>query len=78
MPIHSIVHKIYDITIDDKALREILKKDENERGPFFDLLRKNYPIRREFHNTSIRLNQDNLILANQLERLGFKVIKDKK
>ncbi|MCA1902110.1 MAG: 4-phosphoerythronate dehydrogenase PdxB [Candidatus Hydrogenedens sp.] len=74
--LHSIVHKIYNITADDKALREIENKEESERGSYFDLLRKNYPIRREFHNTTIRFNKDNPILANQFERLGFKIIKD--
>lgn len=74
--LHSIVHKIYNITADDKALREIKNKAESERGSYFDLLRKNYPVRREFHNTTIRLNKDNPVLANQLERLGFKVTKD--
>lgn len=76
--LHSIVHQIYDITMDDKSLREIQMKPENERGPFFDSLRKNYPIRREFHNTTIRLYNDNRVLANQLDRLGFKVQKDTK
>ncbi|MGC8737386.1 MAG: 4-phosphoerythronate dehydrogenase [Candidatus Hydrogenedens sp.] len=76
--LHNTVHKIYDITVDDKALREIQSKNENERGSFFDLLRKNYPIRREFQNTTIRFIQDNPILVNQLERLGFNVIRDKK
>ncbi len=74
--IHSIVHQIYDITADDKALREIHHKPEDNQGTFFDLLRKNYPVRREFHNTTIRLKQNNPVLANQLDRLGFKVIRD--
>ncbi len=76
LTLHSIVHKIYNIKADDQALRKIVNKVESERGPYFDLLRKNYPIRREFHNTAIRFNKDNPVLANQLKQLGFKVTRD--
>lgn len=76
LPIHSIVHRIYNITADDKALREIENKAKSERGSYFDLLRKNYPVRREFYNTTIRFNKDNPVLANQFERLGFKVTRN--
>lgn len=75
MLFHSIVHQIYNINADDKALREIQYKPEQERGPFFDFLRKSYPIRREFHNTTIRFYKEDTVLENQLDRLGFKVIK---
>ncbi len=74
--LHSIVHKIYNIKNDDSALRGIKNKPENERGTFFDLLRKNYPIRREFHNTTIRFHIENPILMNQVERLGFQIARE--
>ncbi|MCX8063870.1 MAG: 4-phosphoerythronate dehydrogenase [Candidatus Hydrogenedentes bacterium] len=73
--LHDSVHKIYPIFEDDKRLREISAKSEDQRGKFFDQLRKNYPIRREFHNTTIRLSSKdaNWEIINVLEGIGFKV-----
>lgn len=45
---------VYDISRDDAGLREIRSLPEPRRGAFFDQLRKDYPVRREFRNTSIR------------------------
>ncbi len=75
-PLCSAVHLLYNISSDDKALREIENKKADARGAYFDLLRKNYPKRREFHNTTIRLIQKNQTLANKFECLGFKIAKD--
>jgi erythronate-4-phosphate dehydrogenase len=47
------VNKIYDIKADDARLRQILEKSMEQRGVFFDHLRKTYPVRREFQNTKI-------------------------
>ena len=42
-----------------------------ERGKFFDDLRKNYPVRREFQNTEIIMNVENKSLAKKLIGIGF-------
>ena len=42
------VQKIYNIREDDARLRGVCKKPVEKRGEFFDSLRKNYPVRREF------------------------------
>lgn len=49
----SAVRKIYDIRRDDVALREILAMDEAAAAKCFDMLRKNYPVRRELRNTRV-------------------------
>ena len=51
--LRGAVEKIYDIKKDDSNLRRVLDKPAGERGGFFDSLRKNYPVRREFQNTKI-------------------------
>ena len=47
------VEKIYKIVEDDRKLRQILEERAERKGEFFDGLRKNYPVRREFGNTRI-------------------------
>ena len=65
------IRKVYDIEADDKRLREMLSKNENERGEFFDSLRKNYPVRREFYNTNLALANYSEHLKRKFEGLGF-------
>jgi len=67
------VKKIYDIKADDAGMRRILDKQAEERGKFFSRLRKNYPVRREFHNTQIVLRNPCEEFAKRLAGLGFRV-----
>jgi erythronate-4-phosphate dehydrogenase len=69
--LHSAVQQVYVINRDDFNTREILLVDPKERGKFFDDLRKNYAIRREFQNTEIILNVENDSLAKKLAGIGF-------
>ncbi len=62
---------IYDILRDDRQLRQITHQPPDQRGKLFDQLRKNYPIRREAHNTRIILTHPKGPLAQKLHRLGF-------
>jgi len=64
---------VYSIRHDDRDLRRIVGQPPQLRGRFFDALRKNYPVRREFCNTTVALNgrQDNLV--RKLQGIGFKV-----
>jgi len=68
-----VVEKIYDIKADDVRLRRMLEESEKERGKYFDSLRKNYPVRREFQNTRIILENPCLGPAEKLAGIGFKV-----
>ncbi|MFQ5602657.1 MAG: 4-phosphoerythronate dehydrogenase PdxB [bacterium] len=63
----------YDIRKDDFALRQMFKIPPAERGRYFDSLRKDYPVRREFHNTTIQLAAVETSLANKLAGIGFEV-----
>jgi erythronate-4-phosphate dehydrogenase len=77
------VQRIYDIRKDDARLRWILERPAEKRGEFFDGLRKNYPVRREFGNTTVviatentEFTEDKLAskkLLNKLSGIGFKV-----
>jgi erythronate-4-phosphate dehydrogenase len=70
-PLLTIVNTLYDIKKDDEKLRQIITKDVERQGAYFDTLRKNYHIRREFQNTAV--STGNKKLKNILEGLGFKV-----
>lgn len=69
----SMVGKIYDITADDGRLRKIASADPDMRGKEFELLRKNYPMRREFRYTRIVLRNGDEFLAACLGKLEFQV-----
>jgi len=69
----GIVEKIYDIKADDVRMRRMLEESAMERGKYFDSLRKTYPVRREFQNTQIILENPCLGLAEKLAGIGFKI-----
>ncbi len=71
--VHDIVQQIYVINRDDFNMREILLQPVNERAAWFDRLRKDYPRRREFHNTKVILLGIERCAANKLGGIGFKV-----
>jgi len=67
--IHTAVIACYDVRRDDAALRQISQATKS--GKYFDYLRKNYPIRREFNNIQIELPPEKNTLATRLQGLGF-------
>ncbi len=72
--LHEAVRHAYDIVADDARLRAgMLRADcsKEERGKFFDKLRHEYPMRREFHNYRIQLPYDSTNAQQQLLALGF-------
>jgi erythronate-4-phosphate dehydrogenase len=69
------VRKIYRIDHDDTELRKIFDEPPEKRGRFFDNLRKNYPVRREFKNTEVIVQGTDSSLAKKLQGIGFKVKK---
>ena len=71
--LHRTVQQIYAINRDDFNTREILMVPEKERGRFFDDLRKDYPVRREFQNTRIVLGHPRKSLVEKLVGIGFRV-----
>lgn len=61
----------YDIRSDAASLRRLLEIDESKHGYFFDELRRNYPVRREFDATSIKLPRGRETVAEKLRAVGF-------
>ncbi len=70
----KIFNKVYNIKNDVDRMRSIKSKPVNERAGYFDLLRKNYPLRREFYNYKIKLNQPDSETVRILKAFRFEVI----
>lgn len=66
-----LISPIYEIEQDDMKLRRTLEFGVNERGEYFDLLRKNYPVRREFTNFTVRISKGLKREINLLKALRF-------
>lgn len=70
-PLLFAVNTLYNISRDDANLRLMKNEPADKRGAYFDSLRKNYPVRREFTNTKVLT--DSKILKNIVEGIGFRV-----
>jgi hypothetical protein len=55
-------------------MRKMLDMEKEEIGNHFDLLRKNYPLRREFSNYTLVLSEELKDLKTILEAFRFNVI----
>ncbi len=75
--LHEIVQQVYPIGRDDFNMREILQVPAEQQGAFFDRLRKDYPVRREFQNTVVKLPRGADSLAAKLAGIGFRVEMEK-
>ncbi|MBD3421170.1 MAG: DUF3410 domain-containing protein [Chitinivibrionales bacterium] len=74
-PVSAAVMQAYPVMNDDTELRKIAQIDTFEQGAYFDSLRKNYPVRREFTNFDVHTGKEsNPIKRKQLEALGFSVV----
>lgn len=72
--IYTAIKKVYDIESDSGNLKSALKLEIDDLGKYFDTLRKNYPLRREFFNyriTNINPSEEKIIKA--FSSLRFKV-----
>lgn len=74
IPLAVLSH--YDVRSDAVSLRSIPEDDGEKTGHYFDELRKNYPLRRNFSATTIRLHAGSHNLAQTLERIGFTISRD--
>jgi erythronate-4-phosphate dehydrogenase len=70
--LQSVIQRAYDIAADDRRLRACLNVPPEERGRYFDRLRRDYPVRREFQNYFVELSGDRAAFMNQLKALGFR------
>ena len=75
--LHKVISRVYDIEKDDLKLRESRSMPSEKRSAYFDSLRKNYHVRREFFNTEALPEKEDSQLANILSKIGFKIIKER-
>lgn len=71
--LEKLISKIYSLKDDDAKMRRMLTMNKEERIKYFDLLRKNYPKRREFNNYKVQSNNLSLHLKDVLQKLRFNV-----
>lgn len=69
----KLVLETYDIMGDDQRLRETISLNETERRQAFDFQRSNYPMRREFSATVVRVSNRHDKLATRLQALNFQI-----
>ncbi|MCW8995757.1 MAG: 4-phosphoerythronate dehydrogenase [Psychromonas sp.] len=74
--LYKLFFSIYDIEKDDSQLRNITTCKQNRQAAYFDKLRKEYPVRREFNNYNIRLSNNETHFKPILESFRFKVKSD--
>ena len=67
-----LVQVAYDIRRDDRALRRAVVRSENIPEAF-DLLRKHYPVRREFSSLTVKMRKNDTANSGKFEAAGFKV-----
>lgn len=71
--LYQLFSSIYNIENDDLKLRWITKINSQKQAEYFDMLRKNYPIRREFSNYTVKLSDKEAFFKPILESIRFKV-----
>jgi erythronate-4-phosphate dehydrogenase len=74
--LREIVKNCYDICLDDRLLRQLSTLPKTDQGPFFQKLRAEYRIRREFINSHVSLPSESheaLEIVRVLRLLGFNV-----
>jgi len=72
--LYTITHSIYDCSTDTAQLKKAVNLNKNEVGEYFDLLRKNYSLRKEFLNFTIVLPKSAINFAETLKGLRFTVV----
>jgi len=74
--LQQLVSAAYDIEEDDRAMRRLITLPAAERGAWFDALRKQYRVRREFAYYRVALPAQRQAVADCLERLGFSLVRE--
>ncbi len=76
--LREIVKECYDIRLDDRLLRQLISIPEKDRGKYFQKLRAEYRVRREFFNSAVSLPNKAKEITDVLRLLGFKVKNEEK
>ncbi|HEX2963666.1 MAG TPA: 4-phosphoerythronate dehydrogenase [Ignavibacteriales bacterium] len=69
----NVFTKVYNIREDNRNMRRIPELLPEEKGFYFDELRKHYRLRREFSNYSVKFNPFNKTAAEVLKTFRFSV-----
>lgn len=72
--IFSVSSKVYDIETDSKRLKKLVGENHSSPDKYFDQLRKNYAIRREFNNYTIKTDGISQKIKEILKELRFNII----
>jgi len=67
------IRSCYDPRRDDARMRLAMALPAEERGPAFDRLRRDYPVRREFSSVKIQLKGTSRSMQDTFRALGFKL-----
>ncbi len=70
----ELVKQAYDITLDSNRLRQIQQMDSAAAGKHFDMLRKEYPMRREFSHYQVDVSGQPDAVTSLLSQLEFNLI----
>ena len=76
--LRQVVKECYDICFDDRLLRKLVSIPETERGKYFQKLRAEYRVRREFITSTVSLPNKANEISDVLRLLGFKVKNEEK
>jgi len=72
--LNNIIKQIYNIENDHSRLLKVNSMNDSEIGRYFDTLRKDYPLRREFNNYSIKMNKKDAGTEKLLRNLRFWIL----
>ena len=73
----AVTRAVYDISEDDRKLRDaVATTNDAGRAKQFDRLRKEYPVRREFRFTNVRMKNASPGLEQTIAGLGFRMEMD--
>jgi len=71
--LNKIFSKVYKIKNDDDEMKKMLTMNQEVPAKHFDALRKNYPLRREFSNYTVKFYGQNANLIEILKSFRFNV-----
>ena len=71
--LNLIFIQIYNIEKDDSDMREMIEMDNDSKAAYFDKLRKEYHLRREFNNYTVIIEPADKKLGEILRKFRFKV-----
>ncbi|MGB9720904.1 MAG: 4-phosphoerythronate dehydrogenase [bacterium] len=75
--LYHIIIQIHNPLSDNNNLKEIINIESEERKKYFEELRSNYPVRREFSNYVLEIQKfshDSVRIVKLLQSLGFQIL----